>query len=480
MKTSRTRSLILQSGLTVGLQKRKPDFVTVTRGPGNRSNLSCGLDLAKGLSVAWQVPLLAVHHMQAHALTPRLAWALKPDSMTAEQKPPEPSFPFLSLLVSGGHTMLLHSTALTEHAVLASTMDTAIGEALDKIARMVLPASRLADVTDTAYAKHLTQYAFKDAAEYSTYELPKKRSDEIRKKPNKFGWAVQTPFAETKELAFSFSGIASRIQALFEKRQVAVEGGISDEERILFARTALGTAFEHLASRTIMAIEKTFEEYKDLPNLPIRNPNLGTLVVSGGVAANDFLRHVLREMLDSRGLDSIKIVSPPVQLCTDNAAMIGWCGMEMYEEGWRSSLAVDPLRTWSMDTDSDGKGGIVSALGWTKARKRMSVDEWLAQSLSHKQIRTKVEAVRLRQLNNFNRVTQKTQLERLSGGRPGEGPTGASQARNPAKDKSSQGHLGPKIDSGPLHIKVSENVFPRNEFANVIDIVRKREAHSSG
>lgn len=287
--------------------------------------------------------------------------------------------------------MLLHSTALTEHAILASTMDTAIGEALDKVGRMVLPANRLADVTDTAYAKHLTQYAFKDAAEYSTYELPKKRSDEIRKKPNKFGWAVQTPFAETKELAFSFSGIASRIQALFEERQAAVEGGISDEERILFARTALGTAFEHLASRTIIAIEKIIEEYKDLANLPIRKPNLRTLVVSGGVAANDFLRHVLREMFNSRGLDSINIVSPPVQLCTDNAAMIGWCGIEMYEEGWRSSLAVDPLRTWSMDTDSDGKSGIVSVPGWTKARKRMSVDEWFAQSVSHKQIRTKFD-----------------------------------------------------------------------------------------
>jgi hypothetical protein len=71
--------------------------------------------------------------------------------------------------------------------------------------------------------------------------------------------------------------------------------------------------------------------------------------------------------------------------------MIGWCGIEMYEEGWRSSLAVDPLRTWSMDTDSDGKSGIVSVPGWTKARKRMSVDEWFAQSVSHKQIRTKFD-----------------------------------------------------------------------------------------
>jgi N6-L-threonylcarbamoyladenine synthase len=318
--------------------------------------------------------------------------------------------------------MLLHSTALTEHAILASTMDTAIGEALDKIGRMVLPAHRLAEITDTAYAKHLTQYAFKDAAEYSAYELPKKRGDEIRKKPNKFGWAVQSPFAETKELAFSFSGIASRIQALFEERQAAVEGGVSDEERILFARTALGTAFEHLASRTIIAIERVIEEHTDSPHLLIRKPKLRTLVVSGGVAANDFLRHVLREMLNSRGLDLIEIVSPPVQLCTDNAAMIGWCGIEMYEEGWRSSLAVDPLRTWSMDTDGDGNSGIISVSGWTKARKRMSVDEWFARRLSHEQIRTNFNAMKLRPQNSFNSVNQKTLLERLDKSRPGERP----------------------------------------------------------
>jgi N6-L-threonylcarbamoyladenine synthase len=479
MKTSRSQSLILQSGLTVGLQKRKPDFVTVTRGPGNRSNLSCGLDLAKGLSVAWQVPLLAVHHMQAHALTPRLAWAMKSDSMTVEQKPPEPEFPFLSLLVSGGHTMLLHSTSVTDHTVLASTTDIAVGEALDKIGRLVLPTDRLTEVADTAYAKHLTQYAFRYNAEYASYALPQQRRDEISKQHNKFGWAIQTPFADTKELAFSFSGIASRIQALFEERQAAVKGGISNEERVLFARTALGTAFEHLASRTIIAIDKTIKFYKDESKLPTKKQSLRTLVVSGGVAANGFLRHVLREMLDSRGFMGIEIVSPPVELCTDNAAMIGWCGIEMYEEGWRSSLTVDPLRNWSMDTDSDGLSGIVGVPGWAKARKRSAEDEWFGQGMSQKQVGSKMKLLRLRRLNKFNRL-HKTQVEGHHSGKLGKVAAEASKAlaRSPAKREPSQGHLGSEVNHGPVDIKISREWLPRNEFGNINGIFRKTNSYA--
>ena len=467
MKTSRTKAIVLQSGLIVGLQKRKPDFVTVTRGPGNRSNLSCGLDLAKGLSVAWQVPLLAVHHMQAHALTPRLAWAMKPDSLTAEQKPPEPQFPFLSLLVSGGHTMLLHSTTLTEYSVLASTRDIAIGEALDKIGRLVLPADRLAEITDTAYAKHLTRYAFGDASEYANYELAGKRGNEMSKQSNKFGWTIQTPFSNTKELAFSFSSIASRIQALFEERQAVVDGGISDEERVLFARTALGTAFEHLASRTIIAIEKTIKEIEPLPKLAEKGQNLRTLVVSGGVAANEFLRHVLREMLDSRGLEGIEIVTPPVQLCTDNAAMIGWCGIEMYEAGWRSSLSVGPLRNWSMDTDTEGLNGIVAMPGWRKIQERVTVDWWFEQGMSPRQAAKKKAAENCRR-----RVTKISRLDLGKSGKAEKAVAEASKDGNTTEWGSSERHVGHETESGPVDSKVSGQLFPRNEFADLNGIVR--------
>ena len=129
------------------------DFVTVTRGPGMRSNLSVGLDTAKGLAVAWDVPLLAVNHMHAHALTPRLVFALDSSGSV------KPAFPFLSLLVSGGHTLLLHSRSLCDHSILAETLDIAIGEAIDKIARAVLPQEILETSQSAMYGPALESFS---------------------------------------------------------------------------------------------------------------------------------------------------------------------------------------------------------------------------------------------------------------------------------------------------------------------------------
>ncbi|KJZ79023.1 hypothetical protein HIM_01796 [Hirsutella minnesotensis 3608] len=120
-------------------RKQMPDIVAATRGPGIMPNLAVGLSLAKGLAVAWDVPLVGVHHMQAHLLTPRLARALEASSSSSPS--PGPEFPFLSLLVSGGHTQLVHSTSLTEHRIVADTGDVAVGNALDQAARVILPPS---------------------------------------------------------------------------------------------------------------------------------------------------------------------------------------------------------------------------------------------------------------------------------------------------------------------------------------------------
>ncbi|KAI4146686.1 MAG: hypothetical protein LQ340_005847, partial [Diploschistes diacapsis] len=129
----------------------KPTFISATRGPGMRSSLATGLDTAKGLALALSVPLVGVHHMQAHLLTPRLCNALATPSSTgfpgasgtpSTNPPPStsdqehPSFPLLTLLISGGHTLLLHSTSLTSHIQLASTADIAAGDCIDKIARL--------------------------------------------------------------------------------------------------------------------------------------------------------------------------------------------------------------------------------------------------------------------------------------------------------------------------------------------------------
>ncbi|KAJ9633335.1 Mitochondrial tRNAs modification protein [Knufia peltigerae] len=328
-----------------GQIKEKPDFVSVTRGPGMNQNLAVGLNTAKGLATAWQVPLLGVHHMQAHALTPRLATAIK----GAGQDSSQPEFPFLTLLVSGGHTMLLHSKSLLEHEILASTSDTAIGDELDKCGRMLLPAEIQHNTPDTSFGKYLSAYAFKSSAEFNSWSVPQNRQDEIIRPQNSFGWSIMTPMAKNRELCFSFSGISSQIKRIVSDRHCDT----SDEERTLLARAALGTAFEHLGSRTIIALEQLRDQGLHIP----------TLVVSGGVAANDFLRYYLRQMLDVRSFHKVNLVFPPVELCTDNAAMIAWTGVEMFEAGYRTDLGCGPLRKWSMDGQSED-GGILGAGAW--------------------------------------------------------------------------------------------------------------------
>lgn len=339
-----------------GTSKRLPDFISVTRGPGMRSNLTCGLNTAKGLAAAWQVPLLGVHHMQAHALTPRLVHALEGEGGKSgdELTEAEPRFPFLTLLVSGGHTMLLNSKGLVDHKILATTRDVAIGDTLDKCGRIILPDEMKFQAKDTAFGKYLSEYGFPDQTSYENWPVPTRRRDEIAKPDNTFGWQVQSPLADTKELAFSFTGIATSVERLFKKRSKEVGGTLAEAERLLFAQTALGSAFEHLASRTVIALEALQAAKQDVP----------TLVVSGGVAANSFLRYFLRKVLDIRGFEHVRLLFPPVWLCTDNAAMIAWCGTEMFEAGYRSTLDIGAIRKWSMDP-ATGDGGILGVGGWT-------------------------------------------------------------------------------------------------------------------
>ncbi|GKT54864.1 glycoprotease family protein [Colletotrichum tofieldiae] len=229
-----------------GVPRQKPTFVTVTRGPGMSANLASGLATAKGLAAAWQVPLVA----------------------------------------------LVHSRSLADHRVLAASADVAVGDALDKAARHILPHDMLASHGDI------------------------------------------------HKIASSRAG---------------GDDAMPLEERRCLARAAMRLLFEHLASRVLLAFAA--------------RPELGdavrTLVVSGGVASNRFLMHVLRRTLDARGFAHVELTAPPPALCTDNAAMIAWTGMEMYEAGWESALSVRPERKWSIDPASD-EGGILGLGGWVR------------------------------------------------------------------------------------------------------------------
>ena len=261
------------------IARAKPDFISVTRGPGMRSSLTTGLDTAKGLAVAWQIPIVGVNHMQAHALTPRLVSML--NSPTEDIKP---EFPFLSLLVSGGHTLLVHSKDIAKHEILASTTDIAIGDALDKIARSVLPPSVLGSGDEIMYGRLLEQFVFsKKETDDHDYIAPKSRQEEIARKETRWGWSLVPPLAETrsgsknKAMEFTFSGLQSAVRRICEANPE-----MSREERMDLGRESMRVAFEHLASRIGWALR----------NLQSTQQPVSTLVVSGGVASNGFLKTV--------------------------------------------------------------------------------------------------------------------------------------------------------------------------------------------
>ncbi|KAI4191255.1 MAG: hypothetical protein L6R41_000182 [Letrouitia leprolyta] len=338
------------------LQKQRPDFISITRGPGLLPSLSSGLQTAKGLAVAWQIPLIGVNHMQAHALTPRLMTALE-SAGNGEEHQHEPAFPFLSLLVSGGHTMLVHSKALTHHSILASTIDIAAGDVIDKAARSILPPEIIENSEESMYGRLLENFVFLDQG-YDEYTAPSTLTEELSSKPSKWGWALPVPLSgKERRTEFSFTGLGSAVERICDRKRTAM----SFDERVGLAGDFMRIVFEHLASRVILALNTKDEKPS---NADIKG-KIATLVVSGGVASNQFLRRILRSFLDVRGYSHIRLIFPPPSLCTDNAAMIAWTGIEMYEAGYESDLRCKAIRKWSIDPDAND-GGILGADNWKR------------------------------------------------------------------------------------------------------------------
>lgn len=339
-----------------GSRRKVPDFVTVTRGPGSLANLAVGLNMAKGLAAAWNVPLVGAHHMMAHALTPRLVRALgmkmpldEADGV-AGKGPTGPDFPFLTLMISGGHTQVVHSKSLTQHRTIVPSLDSAVGNVLDQAARDILPAEILAQTEDVNYGAYLERFAFPDggtAEEYAFFKPHATRGDELFDEVTGYDWVLPLPLRDNRSLQYSFSGIASKIKTLLRNRGA----GMDVEERRAFARHTMTTCFRHVASRLCLALSSD----KQLKRCD-------TLIVAGGVACNKFLMHVLRTTLHAHGHKKIRLVVPPPSLCMDNAAMIAWAGMEMYEAGYTTDLSALPVAKWPMD----GEQGLMGVEGWHK------------------------------------------------------------------------------------------------------------------
>jgi N6-L-threonylcarbamoyladenine synthase len=265
-----------QALLQAGSKLSDLSAVAFTQAPGLIGSLLVGTQFAKSLSLALQIPLIAVHHMQAHVLA----------NLIPENRP---SFPFLCLTVSGGHTQIVLAKSAHELEVIGETIDDAAGEAFDKTAKLLglpYPGGPLID-----------RYA-------------------------KLGDPLKFKFAEPQipELNFSFSGLKTSVLYFLQKQ----EPGFIEANKNDLCASVQHTIVQILLKKLAKAVQQT---------------NVKQVCIAGGVSANSGLRNGLMEMGQKRGW---KTFIPDFSYCTDNAAMIAITAYHKFQKGDFASLSVNP------------------------------------------------------------------------------------------------------------------------------------------
>ena len=272
----------------------RPDAIAYTAGPGLVGALMVGSGMANGLGLAWDCPVIPIHHMEGHLLAPML-----------EDEAPE--FPFLALLVSGGHTMLIAVTGLGDYDVLGTTLDDAAGEAFDKTAKLLgLP-----------YPGGPALAALAEAGDDGAYALPR-------------------PMLNRPGLDFSFSGLKTAV--MLEVRKARQTGEL-DQHKADIAASFQRAAVDTLVGRTLQAA---------------RSAHLDRVIVAGGVGANKLLRREMAEQFDG------SVYYPRMAFCTDNGAMIAIAGALRLAD----VLSADEIRAqarWQLDSLSKPGTGIATA-----------------------------------------------------------------------------------------------------------------------
>jgi N6-L-threonylcarbamoyladenine synthase len=274
------------------------DGIAATGGPGLIGGVIVGVTFGKALALAHGRPFVAVNHLEGHALTCRLT--------------DEVAFPYLLLLVSGGHCQLLAVEGVGRYRRLGTTIDDAVGEAFDKVAKMLglgFPGGPAVE--------HAARTG--DAARF----------------------ALPRPLAGRPGADFSFSGLKTAVRLAAESLPRGADGAAFAPGDL----ADLAASFQHavadvLADRTARAIAM----------FRTAHPAAATLVVAGGVAANQTLRARLAEVAAAHAM---RLVAPPPALCTDNAAMIAWAGVERLRLGLTDDLDFAPRPRWPLDPGAE-------------------------------------------------------------------------------------------------------------------------------
>src|SRR5690554_731702 len=270
------------------------DAIAYTAGPGLVGALLVGASCAQALAFAWGIPAVGVHHMEGHLLAPML-----------EEQPPE--FPFVALLVSGGHTQLVRVDGIGRYQLLGESLDDAAGEAFDKTAKLM----------GLRYPGGPLIAALAEQGDARRFRFPR-------------------PMTDRPGLDFSFSGLKTFTLNLIQ------EHGVADLER----------ATDPVVAATRADIAAGFQEaVVDTLSIKCRRAlqqtGLKTLVIAGGVSANRRLRAGLEAMVSKLGA---RVFYARPEFCTDNGAMIAYAGCQRLLAGQQESLAIKSVPRWPMDT----------------------------------------------------------------------------------------------------------------------------------
>ena len=279
---------LLQAALQeANLTAKDIDGVAYTCGPGLVGALLVGSTVARSLAYAWNVPAIGIHHMEGHLLAPML-----------EENPPH--FPFVALLVSGGHTQLVRVGGVGRYELLGESIDDAAGEAFDKTAKLL--------GLDYPGGAALARLALNGT-------------------PNRF--AFPRPMTDRPGLDFSFSGLKT-FAANTLHQVMQEEGELTEQSKADIAYAFQEAVVDTLAIKCKRALKQT---------------GLKRLVIAGGVSANKQLRQTLAELMQQ--LDG-EVFYPQPQFCTDNGAMIAYAGFLRLKQGQQQDLAIEVRPRWAM------------------------------------------------------------------------------------------------------------------------------------
>ena len=263
------------------------DAVAATAGPGLIGGVIVGVMTAKAIASVQKKPFIAVNHLEGHALTVRLTHDVP--------------FPYLLLLASGGHCQFLIVSGVGKYQKLGGTIDDALGEAFDKVGKMLglgYPAGAAVE--------------------------------KMALRGNERAFTLPIPLKGRAGCDMSFSGLKTAVRLQIEKL------GELDEQKI----ADICASFQYTATLSVLErAEFAVQKFKEL------HPEGKNFVLSGGVAANQYIRRHLEKMLKQHELD---LVAPPIKLCTDNAAMIAWAGLERFRLGQSDSLDFEPRARWAL------------------------------------------------------------------------------------------------------------------------------------